>query len=253
MVEGAEALVKNKLTDGRRRKAPGGTPHTALTDDVERLALELNARFNQFGLASTAEIRKVRREFSKRLKHESPELVKQLALRLVRNASLPRFFAYELILNDKQALGSIDSDSLEQLGSGIQSWGEVDAFACYVAGPAWRERHVPDSLIKRWAVSDDRWWRRAAVVSTVALNNKARGGSGDVMRTLLICKLVIRDRDDMVVKSLSWALRELSKRDSNAVREFLDANEGSLAARVLREVKNKLSTGLKNPRKAAVG
>jgi 3-methyladenine DNA glycosylase AlkD len=124
----------------------------------------------------------------------------------------------------------------------------VDCFACYLAGPAWREKQISDSAIRRWARSKDRWWRRAAVVCTVALNNKARGGNGDTKRSLMICKMLTDDRDDMVVKALSWALRELSKRDPGSVNEFLQEHRETLAARVVREVKNKLSTGLKNPR-----
>jgi 3-methyladenine DNA glycosylase AlkD len=85
-------------------------------------------------------------------------------------------------------------------------------------------------------------------VSTVALNNKARGGSGDTDRTLMICDMLVEDRDDMVVKALSWALRELSKRDPEAVRKFMQENKRRLAPRVTREVNNKLQTGLKNPR-----
>ena len=74
------------------------------------------------------------------------------------------------------------------------------------------------------------------------------GGTGDAHRTLAICALLAGDRDDMVVKALSWALRELGARDPAAVREFLTAHESELAARVLREVRNKLDRGLKNPR-----
>jgi 3-methyladenine DNA glycosylase AlkD len=85
-------------------------------------------------------------------------------------------------------------------------------------------------------------------VSTVPLNNRARGGKGDAKRTLGICRLVVRDRHDMVVKALSWALRELSKRDPPAVSAFLDRHSQQLAPRVLREVKNKMRTGLKNPK-----
>ncbi len=48
---------------------------------------------------------------------------------------------------------------------------------------------------------------------------------------------------------MSWALRELSKRDPQAVHEFLAEQQSVLAARAVREVRNKLSTGLKNPRK----
>jgi len=52
----------------------------------------------------------------------------------------------------------------------------------------------------------------------------------------------------MVIKALSWALRELSKRDADSVNNFLQKHEEALAPRVVREVKNKLQTGLKNPR-----
>jgi 3-methyladenine DNA glycosylase AlkD len=106
---------------------------------------------------------------------------------------------------------------------------------------------VPDRVIHGWARSTDRWWRRAALVSTVPLNNKARGGRGDARRTLTVCRLLVNDSNDMVVKALSWALRELAKRDPQAVRVFLKQQEPVLAKRVLREVMNKLTTGLKNP------
>lgn len=98
----------------------------------------------------------------------------------------------------------------------------------------------------------DRWWRRAAVVSTVALNNRARGGTGDTARTLSLCAVVVEDYDEMVVKAVSWALRECSKHDPQAVQSFLIEHEDQLAARILREVRHKLSTGLKNPRRQPV-
>jgi 3-methyladenine DNA glycosylase AlkD len=81
----------------------------------------------------------------------------------------------------------------------------------------------------------------------VPLNNKARGGSGDARRTLAVCDLLIGDREDMVVKAMSWALRELAKRDAASVNAFVAANQELLAKRVLREVNAKLTTGLKNP------
>ena len=64
----------------------------------------------------------------------------------------------------------------------------------------------------------------------------------------MICEMLVHDRDDMVIKALSWALRELSKRDADSVNNFLQKHEEALAPRVVREVKNKLQTGLKNPR-----
>ena len=54
----------------------------------------------------------------------------------------------------------------------------------------------------------------------------------------------------MVEKALSWALRERSKRDPKAVEAFLSSHEVELGTRVKREVRNKLRTGLENPRRS---
>jgi 3-methyladenine DNA glycosylase AlkD len=216
---------------------------------VNDLETEIIARLAALTRQDTQTIRSLRREFSNRLAKIPPELIVDLALKLIRRSEVvPRFFAYELVQHHRPALRSLNAKSLEDLGQGIDNWAAVDTFACHLAGPSWRERQVSDALIQRWARSKDRWWKRAAVVSTVALNNKARGGSGDPDRTLMVCEMLLEDRDDMVVKALSWAFRELSKRDPETVRKFLRDHENTLAPRVVREVNNKLQTGLKNPR-----
>ena len=218
-------------------------------EDIDDLENQIVSSLSALTIPTTEAIRNVRRRFSLQLAEAPAQFVVALALQLVRHAAVPRFVAYELILYHRQALHSLKAKSLEDLGAGNDSWAEVDAFACYLSGPAWREGQVSDALIRRWATSRDRWWRRTAVASTVALNNKARGGRGDTERTLMVCEMLVADRDDMVVKALSWALRELSKRDPKSVSSFLQKYEGLLAARVVREVNSKLKTGLKNPRK----
>jgi 3-methyladenine DNA glycosylase AlkD len=80
----------------------------------------------------------------------------------------------------------------------------------------------------------------------VPLSVRSQGGRGDTQRTLAICEIVLGDRDDMVTKALSWALRELVVHDRAAVEAFLAAHDHALAAHVKREVRNKLTTGLKN-------
>ena len=65
--------------------------------------------------------------------------------------------------------------------------------------------------------------------------------------------MLLDDRDDMVVKAMSWALRELTKFRSADVQEFLDQHSEKLAPRVKREVGSKLKTGLKNPRRGGGG
>lgn len=89
--------------------------------------------------------------------------------------------------------------------------------------------------------------QKSELVSTTGLNVRTRGGRGDAPRTLAVCKMLVDDPDDMVVKAMSWALRELISHDPTAVQNFLIENENRLAARIKREVQNKLETGLKNP------
>jgi 3-methyladenine DNA glycosylase AlkD len=57
------------------------------------------------------------------------------------------------------------------------------------------------------------------------------------------------DREPMVVKAVSWALRVLAKVEPRAVQRYVNERGPALAALVQREVRNKLATGLKNPRR----
>ena len=203
---------------------------------------------------TTATVRKVRREHSRALKTADAasviELARELLARDSRNGrSGLRWVAYELIRNHKPAFASLDDTLLDELGQGMNSWDTVDDFSRTLSGPAWLRGIASDALIHRWASSEDLWWRRAALVSTVALNMRSYGGTGDTPRTLAICHTLAADREDMVQKALSWALRELVWHDPASVQSFLDTHDRHLAAHVKREVQNKLTTGLKNPRR----
>jgi len=218
--------------------------------DIEGMVNEICSHLGSLSIVNAESMRAIRRDFSKRLATAEPEVVIKVALKLIERPGLEnRFIAYELVSHHTASLHSLKARDLERFGLGMDNWAAVDTFGCYLSGPVWREGQVSDKLIHGWARSKDRWWRRVALVSTVPLNNRARGGAGDTDRTLQICKMLAADRDEMVVKAMSWALRELAKRDPKAVKKFLAENEKTLAARVLREVRNKLSTGLKNPRR----
>jgi len=229
-----------------KRTAGNSTlPASELNDLVGRIHAQLAADRAQ----TTASLRRLRRLHSHTLKPLPAITVLRLACELSEPYSgCPRWLAYELVHHHAAAMSRLSVAWLNRLGRGLSSWGEVDAFGAYLLGPAWRTGCIGDAYIVRWARSKDRWRRRAALVATVALNTRARGGDGDAVRTLPVCALLLDDRDDMVVKALSWALRALGERMPRAVESFLDAHGHRLAARVQREVRNKLASGLKNPR-----
>jgi len=189
----------------------------------------------------------LRRAFAKSLHEAQPAFVLAVARALFRMSTNPGHATCLLMLHQKtfETLGEME---IEEFGQGINSWETVDSFGRWLAGPAWLARQISDALIRKWAHSEDKWWRRAALVSTVALNMRSHGGHGDTKRTLAVCELLVDDHEDMIVKALSWGLRVLVVHDPQAVRGFLMAHEEGLASRVKREVRNKLTTGLKNPK-----
>jgi 3-methyladenine DNA glycosylase AlkD len=208
------------------------------------LSTEIALRYEGLARHDTPTLRAFRRQYTRQLATAPGAEVLRIADRLVgRRVHGLRFVAYELCTHHPAALARVGSRAVARLGRGLGSWGDVDSFAYYVAGPAWRARQIPDDVVLAWTRSPDRWWRRAALVSTVPLH-------GDVARTLRICAALEQDRDPMVWKAVSWALRALSKSQPAAVRKFVDRHEPALARGVVREVRSKLETGLKSPRRA---
>ena len=158
-----------------------------------------------------------------------------------------RTVAFEIAYRHRALRDSLDYHKLERLGRTLDGWASVDHFARKLSGPAWQRGQISDERILRWVRSSDFWWQRAGIVSTIALNERHLG-MGDAARTLAICALFVDERADLHIKALSWALRELTQRDPDAVREFIKQHDARLHSRVIREVNNKLTTGHKMAR-----
>src|SRR5262245_57580279 len=136
---------------------------------AEELASKIASRIRALPSRTVEPVRVVRREFSKQLASMPARFVIDVATRLLDQPGVHRFVTYELVKHHRGAATIVRQKELERFGRGIDDWSAVDCFACYLSGPVWRERQVSDKLIHRWARSTDRWWRRAALVSTVPL------------------------------------------------------------------------------------
>jgi len=213
---------------------------------AERSKVMLPSTMKVLGVTAP-NVKKIVKECKPELKNWSPEKILEFSKDLVKTKILEcNQVAFLMLYEIKDALKLVGLKDIEQLGQNIDNWASVDTLSVLISGQAWRENQISDKDILNWLKSDNRWWKRTAVVSTVPLNLRARGGKGDTQRTLLVCEKVIDDRDDMIVKALSWALRELSKSDKPAVENFMAKYDSRLAGRVRREVYTKLKTGRKN-------
>ncbi len=201
-------------------------------------------------MAAIADVRAKARERARGFRKDPRGLAQEaITLALTEREQL----AFELCRAMPRAVLTMTAPEVEKLLPSLHDWKSTDCFGSFVSGVAWREGVLTDRHIEKWARSRELWTRRAALVSTVPLNLNARGSTaprGEPERTLRVCAMLVDDREDRIVKALSWALRVLAMKNPESVRAFVAEHEPRLAARVLRETRNKLRTGLKNPRKS---
>ncbi len=192
------------------------------------------------------DLKNVLKEYNPRLKQISVNDKIKLIIELVNTNIIEcQQFGFEIINGDKNLLQFLTEKDAFAMMVNMDNWLSVDYFAGVVLGPLWREKKVPYKKIEQLAKSKDFWEKRIAVVATVALNQKARSGKGDVEQTLKICSLVANEKNDMVIKALSWALRELAKIEKQPVKDFLEENNNRLSPKIIREVGNKINFGTK--------
>lgn len=154
--------------------------------------------------------------------------------------------AWDALAKDRKALGALTPAAARELMSGLDNWVTVDTLGPRVLGVAWRIGALDDGFVSGLQDAENPFEHRLALTMTIALNLKSRGGRGDAKRTLEVVERALDDRHDLVVKAVSWALRQLVDWDREAVTAFLQRHETRLAARVRREVQRKLDTGKKN-------
>lgn len=197
---------------------------------------------------SAPKMRTVLRQLLKDLKGSPPnDVVEMVWLLRAQKTHEGRHVAFELLEKRPDARDLLTVRDIKALGRGNDNWASVDCFCCSVTGPVWRGGHLSDRQVLSWTRSRNLWWRRTALVSTVPLNMKSRGGTGDPGRTLMICRVLAGDSEPMVAKGLSWALRTLIAVDREGVVRFLEEHDRVLPSLVKREVSTKLKTGKKNP------
>lgn len=156
-----------------------------------------------------------------------------------------RQLAYLMLGNQKGALACLTLADLEELGDGMDNWASVDTFSTLLAGALWKNGQITDQDVHSWAAGGDVWWRRTALVSTIPLNLKSKGGRGDPVRTLDVCNRLKGDPHRMVQKAVSWALRELLKRHPDEVHQFLVENQSEMTKSTFSEVSKRLEESRK--------
>jgi 3-methyladenine DNA glycosylase AlkD len=156
-----------------------------------------------------------------------------------------RLLAIELLGRYRRRIPDLTWDRFDRWRRKVDNWGLTDALGTGILGP-WLLADPEGRLdyLRDLIADEEVWSRRLALVATVPIN---RGHTGFTIPdlTLELIDRVKAGRHPMITKAVSWALRERTKTHPARVSVYLEENRDVLAAHVVREVSNKLRTGLK--------
>jgi len=112
----------------------------------------------------------------------------------------------------------------------INNWASCDGFCNHSVGDfiTLYPEHI--QTLKQWALSKNRWVKRAAAVSLII---PARRGKflGDIFE---IADILLMDSDDMVQKGYGWMLKEASRQHQKDVFAYVVKNKKVMPRTALR-------------------
>jgi len=159
-----------------------------------------------------------------------------------------RMLALELLQHYARYIPQLTWSRFERWRRDLDNWELTDVLGVGVLGP-WvlddpdgRAQHLRDLI-----ADEDVWSRRLGLVGAIGLNRARKDASFPELTFQLIDE-VREERHPLITKAVSWMLRDLSKKHPDRVAAYLEKNRDVLAGHVVREVANKLKTGLKSGR-----
>ena len=123
----------------------------------------------------------------------------------------------------------------------ITNWAACDGFCNHAVGDFITKYPDQVGVLKRWAISPNRWMRRAACVSLIIPVKH-----GEYLSEVFeLADLVLTDPDDMVQKGYGWLLKEASKKHHEEVFNFVMRRKAEMPRTALRYAIEKMPTDLK--------
>ena len=119
----------------------------------------------------------------------------------------------------------------------ITNWAHCDDFCNHIMYLLIERHETVITQLYSWFRSQNRWKRRASVVSMIPHARKGK----HVNHVLALCNRLMLDKDDMVQKGVGWTLKELSKADKEVVINFLQPWKKKSARLLLRYACEKMN------------
>ncbi len=112
----------------------------------------------------------------------------------------------------------------------IDNWAKCDSFCNHTIGDLIQKYPQVIAEVKRWALSKNRWLKRASAVSFIVPAKRGLFLSD----AFEICNTLLLDEDDLVQKGYGWLLKEESRKHQKEVFDYIVANRKVMPRTALR-------------------
>jgi 3-methyladenine DNA glycosylase AlkD len=112
----------------------------------------------------------------------------------------------------------------------IDNWAKCDGFCNHTVGGLIEKHPEAVGEVKSWALSSNRWLKRAAAVSLIVPAKKGNF----LQEAFEICDVLLMDKDDMVQKGYGWLLKEESRKHQREVLDYVLRNRKKMPRTALR-------------------
>lgn len=123
----------------------------------------------------------------------------------------------------------------------VNNWASCDTFCNHTIGSYLIKFPQEVNILTKWAISKNRWMRRAAAVSLIV---PARKGLF-LSEIFMIADLLLTDDDDLVQKGYGWMLKSACQYNERDVFQYVMANKTVMPRTALRYAIEKMPDNLK--------
>ncbi|MFX1601898.1 MAG: DNA alkylation repair protein [Promethearchaeota archaeon] len=137
---------------------------------------------------------------------------------------------------DKSVALQMISDMIDD----IDTWALTDPLCIVCLGTLLIRDWSIEKTIASWRRSENFWRRRATVLPYQHLSKKGVHKPEYTERILSALKPHLSDREFFVGKAVGWVLRELSKREPETIRGYIEENRAQMTKLAIREASKRL-------------
>jgi 3-methyladenine DNA glycosylase AlkD len=145
-----------------------------------------------------------------------------------------RILVQKLKMEDPVIIATFYLDHLD----GVNHWDLVDQTAPYILGPLLSPNRKSKELLKNLTGSADWWKRRVAIVATLHLIRK-----NEFDLTFYLADILLKDSHDLVQKAVGWMIKEVSKKDLQSAKEYLEQRKDLMPRSMIRNATEKFPKG----------